>query len=295
MTDPFSHVLATIGTRSVRGTGLEASGDWALAFDGRSRLKFIAVTRGHCWLWLPDDPPRRLVAGDISLLSGTRYVVASDPAIEPTDGMPLYAAPGQNLVRLGTGRETAMIGGGSEFVEGGAGFILDALPRYLPIERDSQNADAIGRTLAALQSEVDREGVGGSLIAERLAEILVIEAVRAHIASGPSECVGWITALADRRIGKALQMMHGNVAHPWTVPMLATAIGMSRTAFTDRFKARVGIPSIAYLIRWRMLVAQQALDSGQSVARVAESVGYSSQSAFSCAYKRTLGRTPRGG
>ncbi|MEI5682240.1 AraC family transcriptional regulator [Mesorhizobium sp. CCNWLW179-1] len=293
--DPFSEVLATLGARSVRGTGLEASGDWALAFDGRARLKFVALTHGQCWLLLPDHPPQALVQGDVFLLSNTRYTVASDPALEPIDGMSLYASPGQDIVRLGDGRETLMMGGGSGFADGSASFVLDALPTFLRIDRTSPSAEAVARTLMSLQAEVNHGAVGGSLIAERLAEILVVEAVRAYVATSPSDSVGWITALADPRIGKALRLMHSDAARRWTAPMLAAEVGMSRSAFTDRFSARVGCPPIDYLTRWRMLLAHQKLDAGQAVATVARTVGYNSQSAFAHAFKRTLGRTPRSG
>jgi AraC-like DNA-binding protein len=291
--DPFSQVLAALGTRSVRGTRLEAAGDWALAFDGRERLKFVALTQGQCWLLLPTHPPQALTAGDVFLLSDTHYVVASSPTVEPVDGMALYEPPGRDVVRLGEGGETVMIGGGSGFAEGSASFVLDALPSYLRIDRASPSAEAVARTIKSLQSEAENVRIGGSLVAERLAEILVIEAVRAYVATSPSKSVGWITALSDRRIGMALKLMHGDVARRWTAPMLAEQVGMSRSAFTERFSARVGRPPLDYLTHWRMVLAQRKLDAGGNVAAVADAVGYSSQSAFTHAFKRTLGRTPR--
>jgi len=292
-TDPFSEVLVALGARSVRGTGLEAAGDWALAFDGRTRLKFVAVTRGRCWLLLPDHSPEALVEGDIVLISNTRYAVASDPAVEPIDGMPLYASTGHDMVRLGDGDETSLIGGGSGFADGGAAFVLDALPRFLRVEPTSSTAEAVARTLNALRTEVAHAELGGSLVTERLAEILVIAAIRAFVASGPRAGVGWITALADPRIGKALRLLHGDVAYRWTVPMLASEVGMSRSAFTQRFTERVGRPPLDYLTRWRMVLAQRKLNAGETVAAVAAAVGYNSQSAFSHAFKRSFGRTPR--
>ncbi|MEW5421930.1 AraC family transcriptional regulator [Amorphus sp. 3PC139-8] len=293
--DPFSEVLAALGARSVRGTGLEAAGDWALAFDGRTRLKFVAVTRGQCWLLLPDHSPEALVVGDVVLISNTRYTVASDPAVEPIDGMPLYASPGHDMVRLGAGDETAIIGGGSGFADGGASFVLDALPTFLRVDRTSSTAEAVSRTLESLRTEVSSAELGGSLVAERLAEILVVAAVRAFVATSPITSVGWITALADPRIGKALRLLHGDVARRWTVPMLASEVGMSRSAFTQRFAEHVGRPPLDYLTRWRMVLAQRKLNAGQTVAAVATAVGYSSQSAFSHAFKRTFDRTPRSG
>lgn len=291
--DPFSEVLAALGARSVRGTGLDAAGDWALAFDGRMRLKFVAVTRGRCWLLLPDHPPEMLVEGDIVLISNTRYAVANDPVVEPIDGMPLYASPGHDMVRLGSGDETSLIGGGSGFADGSAEFVMDALPRFLRVEPTSSTAGAVAGTLNALRTEIAHAELGGSLVAQRLAEILVIAAIRAFVATGPTTSVGWITALADPRIGKALRLLHANVAYRWTVPILASEVGMSRSAFTQRFTERVGRPPLDYLIRWRMVLAQRKLNAGDTVAAVAAAVGYNSLSAFSHAFKRTFGRTPR--
>ncbi len=291
--DPLSEVLAALGAHSVRGTSLEASGDWALAFDGRARLKFVAVTRGRCWLVLPAHPPEVLTEGDVFLLSDTRYTVASDPSVEPVDGMPLYDPPGRDIVRLGTGRETIMIGGGSAFADGSASFVFEALPAFLRIDRTSPTAEAVARTLEFLRAEFGDEQVGGSLVTERLAEILVVEAIRAFVATGASDRIGWIGALADRRIGAALWLMHGDVARRWTAPMLAAEVGMSRSAFTQRFSARVGRPPLDYLTRWRMVLAQRKLSEGADVANVAAAVGYTSQSAFSHAFKRICGHTPR--
>lgn len=236
-----------------------------------------------------------LEEGDVVLIANTRYVVASDPAVEPIEGMPLYENPGQDVVRLGAGDETVMMGGGSGFSGGSAAFVLDALPAFLRIDRTSPAAASVATTLKSLRHEVDSKELGGALVAERLAEILVIEAVRAFVATRPANKVGWITALADPRIGKALTLLHGDVARRWTVPILASEVGMSRSAFAQRFADRVGRPPLDYLTRWRMVLAQRQLSAGESVAAVAAAVGYSSQSAFSHAFKRTFGQTPSAG
>ncbi len=292
--DPLSNVLSALGARSVRGTRLEASGDWALSFQGRGRLKFVAIVRGRCWLLLPDTAPEALEGGDVFLLSNTPYTVASDPAMEPVDGMPLYEPPGQDIVRLGDGGETVMVGGGSAFADGEAAFVLEALPAFLRIDRASPGAGAVARTLALLEAEVGDERLGASLVTERLAEILLVEAIRAYVGTGAADRVGWIAALSDRRIGAALRLMHGEVARPWTASTLAAEVGMSRSAFTQRFSTRVGRPPLDYLIHWRMVLARGKLsESCASVASVATEVGYNSQSAFAHAFKRTFGYTPR--
>ncbi|NDW04258.1 AraC family transcriptional regulator [Jiella pacifica] len=293
MSDPFSDVLSLLGTRGVRGTSLDASGSWALSFDGRARLKFVAITRGRCWLILDDRPPVEMEEGDVVLLSNTRYAVASDPAIAPVDGMALYAAPGQDAACLGEGTETAMVGGGSAFASGGGAFVLDALPPLLRIERDTPSAEAVARTLASLRAEVTHAGIGSTIVAERLAEILVVEAVRAYVAAGPHDAVGWIAALSDPCLCRAIGLMHRDVTRRWTTPLLASEVGMSRSAFAQRFRERVGRPPMDYLTLWRMVLARHELAAGASVSAVAAAVGYGSESAFAHAFKRTLGHTPR--
>jgi len=293
MRDPFSEVLVSLGTRSVRGTSLEAGGEWALSFDGRDRLKFVAIRQGHCWLLLPGLAPELLKEGDVILLANTVYTIASEPGVTPVDGMSLYASPGQNLVRLGTSSETVMIGGGSAFAEGSGWFVLDALPKFMRVDPKSTSARAIARTLGALYDEASSDAVGGSLVAEKLAEILVIEAVRAYIADGASLGTGWIAALAEPRLANAIKLMHDNVARRWTVEALAKEIGMSRSSLNFHFSQRVGLPPLAYLTQWRMILADRKLAMGAAVSETAAEVGYLSQSAFTQAFKRTFGRTPR--
>ncbi len=292
--DPLSDVLVILGARSVRGTRLEASGEWALSFQGEGRLKFVAVVHGRCWLTLPGCPPEELEEGDVFLLSNTAYVVASDPTLLPVDGMSLYGPDGEDVVRLGDGEETVMIGGGARFPDADASFVLEALPAFLRVGRASPGAEAVARVLALLAIEVGDSRPGSSFVTDRLGEILLIEAIRAYVTTGIADCVGWIAALADPRIGTALRLMHADVARPWTTSLLAAEVGMSRSAFAQRFVRHVGRPPLDYLTRWRMVLAQKKLTAGQaSVAHIAFEVGYTSPSAFAHAFKRTFGRPPR--
>ncbi len=291
--DPLSDVLAVLGARSVRRTRLEAAGDWALTFPARPRLKFVAVLRGACWILVAGQPPLALGVGDTFMLGDTAYTVASHPKVVAVDGMPLFGVPGRDVVRLG-GDETVTVGGGIAFADGDAAFLLDALPRFMHIARQAPSASAVVRTLDLLEAEVERPGPGSALVMARLAEILLVEAIRAYVADHGEESRGWIGALADRRTSKALRLMHGNIAHPWTVGGLAARVGMSRSAFASLFASRVGRPPLDYLRHWRMTLARRLLEQGSvDVASVAARVGYTSQSAFGHAYKRTTGHSPR--
>lgn len=290
--DPLSDVLVTLGARSVRRTRLEAAGDWALTFPARARLKFVAILRGTCWIMVAGQPPLALSAGDTFLLGDTAYTVASHPDITPVDGMPLFTNPGRDVVRLG-GDETVSVGGVIDFANGEAAFLLDALPCFMHIARQAPSASAVVRTLGLLEAETERPRPGSTLIMARLAEILLVEAIRAYVADHGEASHGWIGALADRRTGEALRLMHGDIARPWTVGELATGVGMSRSAFAALFTSRVGRPPLDYLTYWRMTLARRLLEQGaMDVASVAARVGYTSQSAFGHAYKRMIGHSP---
>jgi AraC-like DNA-binding protein len=291
-TDPLSDVLTVLGARSVRRTRFEASGNWALTFPAQPRLKFVALLRGACWVLLPDQTPQPVVAGDVFLIGNIPYIVASDPEVAPVDGAALYNEPGREVVHLG-GDETVMLGGGIAFNDAGTAFLFDGLPRFLRIDGASPSANAVTRTLDLLEAEVGHARLGGTLVTMRLAEVLLVEAIRAYVADQGNSCVGWIGALGDRQIGDALRLMHAEVGHPWTVASLAARVGMSRSAFSSRFTNLVGQSPLAYLTHWRMMLARKLLGEGNiDVANVALKVGYTSQSAFGHAFKRTFGHSP---
>jgi AraC-like DNA-binding protein len=256
-------------------------------------LKFVAVLRGECWVLVPGQPPLALATGDTFLLGNTPYGVASDPGIAAADGMALFGAPGDDVVRLG-GNDTVMLGGGIAFADEQGGFLLDALPRFMHVAGLAPSASAVRRTLGLLEAEAGHPGLGGALIMARLSEILLVEAIRACVADFGEESRGWISAMADRRTAEALRVMHGNLGYPWTVQALAAHVGMSRSAFASLFTRRVGRPPLDYLKHWRLTLARRLLDqTGTDVAGVAARVGYASQSAFGQAFKRTFGYPPR--
>lgn len=287
--DLLSDVLRALETRANRGAWLEAAGDWSLAFPALDRLKFVAVLRGACWLLPTGTPARRLSEGDVCLIGRTGYVVASDPALPPTDGMALHATSGDRL-RLG-GDEALLLGGGVSFAPGTADFLLDMLPTVLVVDRST--AGAVAAILALLDREAREPGLGSRAASDRLAGLLVVEAIRSQVTTSRTAGTGWLGALADPRVGRALRAFHADIARPWTVAALAGQAGMSRAAFSAAFTGLVGEPPLAYARRWRLTIARARLAAGAPVARVASEVGYASPSAFTHAYGRHRGFSPR--
>ena len=134
---------------------------------------------------------------------------------------------------------------------------------------------------------------GSEAMLAKLAELMFVEAIRNHIALLPAAARGWLAGVRDPQVGAALRLMHGRPAEPWTVERLAHGVGMSRSAFVQRFSAYVQIPPMQYLARWRLQLAARMLESGTvSVAQASAAVGYQSEAAFNRAFKREVGLAP---
>jgi transcriptional regulator GlxA family with amidase domain len=147
--------------------------------------------------------------------------------------------------------------------------------------------------IALAVNETVNQGAGSETVLAKLAELMFLEVVRRHVAALPPESCGWLAGLRDPQVGHALALMHGHPARDWTLEALARAVGMSRSAFADRFAGVVQESPMRYLTRWRMQLAKGLLEShGTGVAQVAAEVGYESEAAFNRAFKKCFGTPP---
>ena len=276
-------------------TGALSAGDpWSLQLPSYRGIKCYMVVAGTCWLAVESEDPVQLHEGDCLLLPhGRPFVIASDLELPPLDARTvvstvtryngvLAVTPGESFLLLGTHFD----------LEGGADFLLDALPPLVLLTGGQQCA-SMRWSVQRLLSEMRQPQVGGTLVAQQVAYTLLIDALRQHQEQsehGP----GWLAALAEPPIRAALGCMHERPAHAWTLEELARAAGLSRTALALRFREVVGQTPIAYLTRWRMTLAAHKLnDEKQSLTSVALQVGYHSQSAFCAAFKRYAGVSPK--
>lgn len=142
--------------------------------------------------------------------------------------------------------------------------------------------------------ELRKPEPGGSLVMQNLAHMMLVDALRLYLAEGPRGGVGWLFALADKQISAAMNAMHDDPAHRWTVQELATFVGMSRSTFALKFKDKVGTSPMDYLAQWRMLLAGDRLkNSKDPISVIAPSLGYESETSFSMAFKKIMGASPR--
>jgi AraC-like DNA-binding protein len=170
---------------------------------------------------------------------------------------------------------------------------LRSLPPIVHIRKESDKA-AIRWSLERMKEELRDPQPGGSLIAQQLAYMMLVQALRLHLADEARGRVGWLFALADKQMSAAITCMHDDPGRPWTLQKLAERVGMSRSIFALRFNATVGATPMEYLTRWRMLLAGDRLkNSDDSISAITSSLGYKSESAFGKAFRRVMGCSPK--
>ena len=291
--DPLSEVFSLINIRGARCTRFEASGRWSYCFPAKPAVKFGAVLTGDCWIDFGEGQRHQLAAGDCFLLANApSYVLANDDHILSEDGLAAFDWAQSDVARH-EGNDTVLIAGTFSFEESDADLLLDSLPTFLLIPSRNASATVVRSTLAILDIEIKGTQIGAAVLTDRLVDILLVQVLRAALIQDDGDNLGWISALADPRIGRAIGLMHGDAAYPWSLETLAASVAMSRSAFSKRFKSLVGLAPLDYLLRWRMRLARNALRRGSTVATVASEVGYSSESAFGHAFKRIYGIAPR--
>jgi AraC-like DNA-binding protein len=171
--------------------------------------------------------------------------------------------------------------------------LLESLPRLFRAKMSAASQSWFTSLLQVAADESEAGGAGSETMLAKLAEVMFVEVIRRHIASLPEDSRGWLPALKDRHIGRAMQAIHGRPAQPWTLETLAHEAGMSRSVFAERFAHCVGISPMNYLGRWRMQLAARRLElPGATVAQIAAEVGYESEAAFNRSFKKYVGVPP---
>jgi AraC-like DNA-binding protein len=282
----------------------------SVQFPRHAGIKCYAVISGQCWLAVQGLEPILLRSGDCFLLPrGLPFRLATDLALPPVDLHHFLAAKktaASPTVQSSGGDHSGAIvpqtppaESPTQYIVGGffaltgshAEILLQSLPPIVHIRSEADKA-TMRWSLERMREELANPQPGGSLIAQQLACMMLVQALRLHLAEGAG--VGWLFALADKHMSAAITAMHDNPGYPWTLHELAARVGMSRSIFAQRFKHTVGSTPMEYLARWRMLLAGDRLqNSPDSLSSIAQSLGYESDSAFGKAFRRVMGCSPR--
>jgi AraC-like DNA-binding protein len=262
-------------------------------------LMFHIVTAGRCWLELEGHEALELRPGDLALVPhGGGHDLVSRPGLATVDLFDLereHVTSCYEILRHGGGGEAVgLVCGAVDFDHPAARQLLAALPEVVHVDAwRASEAEWLQGTLRYMAAEARQLKPGGETIITRLCDILVVQAIRSWLAEAPAAQTGWLGALQDEQIGRAIAHVHRSPERPWTVAALAEKAAMSRSAFSTRFSALVGEAPMAYVTRWRMSLARDWLREGdQTTLEIALRLGYQSEAAFSRAFKRTLGLSP---
>lgn len=294
--DPLCDVLAVSDARAAFSGGFVAGGSWAIRLRGPDRLKVNAVVRGSCQLVREDGgEPVRLHAGDVVVSDGAKpYVLCSEPGLEPVGSGEVPLDPATRMGQIGTAEDVVCLAGHVDLSGDRSGLLRGTLPELIHVRGETGAAPALRWLTEQLLDEMTRARAGAAFASDHLAQLMFVQVLRICLTEAGDLPAGWLRALADEQLAPALRLMHDEPDHPWHLEELARATAMSRTSFTLRFRQTVGVPPLTYLLNWRMSLAAQALrQDATPVAVLARSVGYTSESAFSNAFKRVMGVAPR--
>lgn len=297
--DPLGDALHMLHLTGALYCRADATAPWGVEMPALpGYLTLPVVLSGSCVLEV-DGTRVPLSAGSVALLTrGRPHRMLSTDGVE---AVPLFDLPAE---QVSDRYERMRFGGGGDATRVAYAALLteDVLTRRLVAELpdvivvdgwDADEAGAFGAVRRLLAREAMITQPGGETIMTRLADVLVVQVIRWWLTNGDAPDRGWLTALSDRHVGRALARLHTDAARGWTLTDLADAASLSRSAFAERFTALVGTPPMTYLAQWRLDQARAELvRTDLPIAAVSTRVGYGSEAAFSRAFKRHHGMTP---
>lgn len=304
--DVLSDLLSRARARGAMFGHWRLSGPWGLEFDdGALPLSLHTVLAGELTCERDGAPVVRARQGALLLIPGGRYRFVHQPGTParpaaeflargpvPGTARTYSAGDGPHVPDAARdGQEAALVCGAYTFDGGLCSSVLAALPSVTVVP--SAGNSRLTTLLSLLAEEVGSGAPGQQTVLDKLLDLLLVSALRAHWAAPGAAPPRWFSALGDPIAGPALRAMHEAPARPWTVADLAAHAGVSRATLARRFAAATGLPPIAYLTRWRMELAKEALRSLQTtLASIARDTGYSDEFALAAAFKRETGIPP---
>jgi AraC-like DNA-binding protein len=292
--DVLTDLLARSRAHSAAFAHTTAHGDWGVAFEPTAGLAVHMLVAGEAHLWADGEPGTAtlLLPGDLVIVGHDRphaMAHAAGAACRPlAEVLATGVAPDSpRRATIGDGPEpAAMFFCGAYLFEGD---LCDGLIRAFPdvVHIRPPSASALRRTVDLLAVELLQDEVGQQTLLDRLLDVVLIHVLRDHLAGQGDEAPAWFRAEDDPAVVVALEAMHADPAHPWTVAELAGLAHLSRAAFARRFAAAVGEAPLSYLTEWRMALAREHLrDTDDGLSTIAAAVGYRSEFAFAAAFKR---------
>jgi AraC-like DNA-binding protein len=314
--DPLSDVLRTVRLTGSLFFRVDATSPWCVDVPEarcfaetilpgtRHVISYHVVVEGRGFARVPGLEPVAFEQGDVIVFPhADAYRMESAVGVEPEFDREQMLAFFRGMA-AGALPFTVPEGGGeappAKFVCGFLGCdarpfnpLLAHLPRLLRVKARKDEGDMLDKLVQMTLAEAQSARAGAQSVRLRLSELLFVEVLRRHLDVLPAEQTGWFRGLADPVVGRALALLHGSPAHAWTLAGLAEASGASRSVLAERFTRLVGQSPLQYLAHWRVQIAASMLtETRAKVSAVAADVGYSSEAAFSRAFRKIAGVPP---
>lgn len=295
--DPLSDILRGLRLDGAHYGRCELNAPWGFHIAAQPDARFHFIGFGSAWLGVNNEW-RKLGCGDAVLLPrGTEHVLASDPAA-PTKPMRDFNVKPlcEQMVDVrcdGSGARTLLFCAGMRFNIDAMHPLLAMMPEVMHAHDLNKNEPMVRQLLDAMVDEVRMERVGSGGMLARMADVLAVSLVRFWVEQGCGTSRGWVAAVRDPQIGRALAAVHLEPGKDWSVEQLAKLAGVSRSGFAQRFAEIVGETPAHYVTQMRMHQARQWFSKEQlAIASVASRLGYDSEASFSRAFKRVVGMPP---
>ena len=298
--DPLSEAFGSMRIQEAVYTRLEATAPWGFRYSGDTvpRIRFGLMVRGSGLLKFKNQRQAiSLSAGDvfIFILSDEAFTLVDHPRSPVADYSELRKLETDSVIHYGGGGPlTTFVSGSFRMSAFGAPLISTILPRYLHLRLEQNRSHAFQSVLDLLAAESAQPGIASSSLISCLYESLFVYAIRAYANSSGAPPNGWLAAMSDKHLSKAIQAMHSGLDGSWSVASLAREARMSRSAFALKFRTVLGQTPLEYLTQWRMYRAGAMICSNNmSFSEVASAIGYGSESSFSRVFRREMGVAPR--
>ena len=296
--DLLSEVLQDLRLANATYGRSELTAPWGVEIPFKEGVRFHFIAEGRCLMRTDGHPSIMMEAGDVVLLPhGTAHEIADEASRR---ARPL-AELEPSLVGNGTYRLVAGGGGARSLIvcctigfEGPtANPLLEMLPPIIHVRREDSRDSYLATILGLMAEEVRAERIGAATIMARLADIVLTHIVRSWVETSASHLTGWLAAVRDPQVGRALAGIHREPGKPWDLNALAALAGMSRSQFSRRFGETLKVSPARYLAQWRMHLATTWLRNRyMTVTEAAAQLGYESEASFSRAFKRFTGVPP---
>jgi AraC-like DNA-binding protein len=296
--DALSDVLQDLRLSGTSYCRSEFHAPFGVQFPAEEGAVFHFVAEGGSWLRPSSDDPGRLEAGDVALLPRGAGHALLDRLDTPTkrirDVHREHVSPSVYRLRAGgSGGAALLVCCAVRFEAPAIHPLLELMPEVLHVRGSGSQDPSLPSLLDAMATELTAQRVGAATVMARLADIVITRLVRAWAESRRDETTGWLAAIRDPQIGRALAAFHRRPHEAWSVASLAAAAHQSRSLFSDRFTAVLGMPPARYVARWRVHLAGNWLRHERvTIAEVAARLGYESEPSFSRAFKRFMGASP---